>query len=328
MREITYAEALNEALRIEMSRNERVIVLGEDVGVFGGIFGVTKGLLEEFGPDRVVSTPISEDGFTGAALGLSLAGYKPVVEIMYMDFILLALNQIINHAAKVRFISGGKLEAPMVIRVMMNYGPRYTGPQHTQDFAAFLAHIPGLKVVAPATPYDAKGLLESAIRYERDPVIFLEHSVLYRTRGPVPEEEYFIPIGTSDVKVNGEDVTIVGYSYATWLAMSAAKRLKEEGISAEVLDLRTLYPLDRKAIITSVEKTGRLVVVAGDVRSYGVGAEIVSTVAEEALHSLKVPPVRIAVPDLPVPFSPPLVDHVVPTEDMIVSAVKNIVKNI
>ena len=324
-RELTYAAAINEALRIEMRHSDKVILMGEDVGVYGNIFGVTKGLLEEFGSSRVISTPISENGFTGAAVGMAMMGYKPVVEIMYMDFVLLALEEIVNQAAKIRFISGGKLDVPMVVRIMMNYGPRYTGPQHTQDFTAVLSHVPGLKVVAPSTPYDAKGLLETAIRHERNPIMFVEHSILYPTKGPVPEGEYFIPIGVSDVKREGSDVTIVSYSYMTYLALSAADKLAKEGINATVVDLRTLYPLDRNTIIEHTKRTGRLVVVAGDVKSYGVSAEVIATVAEAGIH-LEKPPLRVAIPDLPVPFSPPLVDYVVPNEKSIISAVKEVVK--
>jgi pyruvate dehydrogenase E1 component beta subunit len=324
-RELTYAAALNEALRIEMHHNDKTVLMGEDIGVYGNIFGVTKGLLDEFGSSRVISTPISENGFTGAAVGMAMAGYKPIVEIMYMDFILLALEEIINQAAKIRFISGGKLDVPMVVRVMMNYGPRYTGPQHTQDFVAMLSHVPGLKVVAPSTPYDAKGLLETAVRHERNPIIFVEHSMLYATKGPVPEGEYFLPIGVSDLKREGSDVTIVTYSYMTSLALSAANKLANEGVSASVVDLRTLYPLDRNTIISQAKRTGRLVVVTGDVKSYGVSAEVIATVAEAGTH-LEKPPLRVAVPDLPVPFSPPLVDYVVPNEKSIMNAVKEVVK--
>lgn len=326
-RKITYSQAINEALREEMRRNEKVIIMGEDVGVYGNIFGATKNLLEEFGPERVRDTPISEEGFVGAAVGLALLGYKPVVEIMYIDFTLLCANQIVNHAAKIRFMSGGQVKLPIVIRTQQSYGPgRYVGPQHSQDLTTWYMHIPGLKVVAPATPYDVKGLLKTAIRYEECPVFFIEHALLYRMSGPVPEDEYYIPIGKADIKREGSDITIISYSYMTHVSLSAAEELAKDGLDVEVVDLRTLNPLDKETIFRSVEKTGKVIIVEGDVKTCGIGAEIIAILAEEKFDFLKLPPIRISIPDVPMPFSPPLVNQLVPSKEKVIETVKKMME--
>lgn len=326
-REITYSQAINEASREEMRRDERVIIMGEDVGVYGGIFGATRNLLKEFGSERVRDTPISEEGFVGAAIGLALLGFKPVVEVMYVDFTTLCANQIINHAAKIRFMSGGRVKLPLVIRTQQSYGPgRYVGPQHSQDLISIYMHIPGLKVIAPSTPYDAKGLLKSSIRYEESPIFFVEHALLYRTSGYVPEDEYYTPIGKADIKREGYDITLVSYSYMTRISMLAAEELAEKGISAEVIDLRTLTPLDEKTIFRSVERTGRMIVVEGGARTCGVGAEVIARVAERDIDILKSPPIRVSLPDIPMPFSPLLVDQLVPSKERVAEVVMKVIR--
>jgi pyruvate/2-oxoglutarate/acetoin dehydrogenase E1 component len=323
MREISYAQAINEALREEMERDEDVILMGEDIGVFEGVFKVTSGLLETFGPERVRDTPISENGIVGAALGASLLGIKPVVEIMYMDFLNECSDQLINHLPKIRFMSGGKLKTPVTVRTQYSLG-RYTGAQHSQFFPAAYMNIPGLHIAVPSTPYDAKGLLKTAIRGET-PTLYIECPLFYREKGAVPEEEYTIPFGQADIKAEGDDVTIFALSYTVPRALSAANRLKKEGISARVIDPRTLNPLDKKCLIDSVQKTEKIVIVEPDCKTAGVGAEIAAIVAEEALHHLDAPITRLAAPDMPAPFTPALLDHYVPNEDDIVRAVKKTV---
>ncbi|MDG6907788.1 MAG: alpha-ketoacid dehydrogenase subunit beta [Nitrososphaerota archaeon] len=323
-REITYSEALREALLEEMRKDKRVMVMGEDVGIYDGVFKVTKGFLKEFGEDRVRDTPISENAIAGAGLGAAIAGLKPVVEIMYMDFINEASDQIVNHVPKVHFMSGGKLKAPLVIRTQFSLG-RSTGAQHSQMMASFFMNTPGIKIAIPSTPYDAKGLLKTSIQGE-DPVLFIECGQLYVTKGPVPEEEYTIPFGKADVKREGSDVTIVGISNMVLKALSAADTLKKEyGVSAEVLDPRTLAPLDRKALVASLKKTGRVVTVEPAPKTSGVGAELSATLMEEGFDWLDAPVTRVACPDTPAPFSPPLQDAYVPNEKKIIEAVKSIV---
>lgn len=322
-RSISYSAALREALIEEMQRDENVIVLGEDIGIYGGIFKVTKGLLEMFGEERVRDTPISENTIVGAALGAALMGMRPVAEIMYMDFLNLAMDQLVNHAAKMRFMTGGQLKAPLVVRTQSSAG-RNTGGQHSQFFPAFLMNTPGLKVVAPSTPYDAKGLLKSAIR-DDDPVVFIEHGLLYSQRGPVPEKEYLIPIGKASVKRSGRDATIVAISAMVPKAMEAAGMLEERGISAEVIDPRTLAPLDAGSIIGSVKKTGRLVVVDPSCRTAGAAAEIAALIAEEAIHYLDGPIKRITARDTPSPFAPNLTDWYMPSAGRIAEAVLELV---
>ncbi len=322
LREITYAEALREALREEMRRNANVILLGEEIGVFGGAYKVTRGLLDEFGPERVKDTPISEIAIAGAAVGLALTGLKPVAEIMYMDFLSICLDQLATQAAKIRFMSGGQLKVPMVLRTQYSLG-RQHGSQHSQFFPAFFFQVPGLKVVLPGTPYDAKGLLKSAIRDE-NPVLFIECGVLYRTKGLVPEEEYTIPLGQAEVKRKGDDVTIVGVSRLVGEALSAAKKLEEKGVSAEVIDVRTLQPLDLDTIVESVKRTSRLIIASDDVRTGGVGSEISAAVLESSFDYLDAPIVRVACPEIPVPFSPSLEQMYMPSAEKIVQAVDGI----
>ena len=319
MREITYAEALHEALREEMLRDPSVILLGEEIGVFGGAYKITRGLLAEFGPERVRDTPISEIAIAGAAVGLALTGFKPVAEIMYMDFLPISLDQLATQAAKIHFMSGGQLNVPMVLRTQYSLG-RQHGSQHSQFFPSWFFQVPGLKVALPGTPYDAKGLLKSAIRDE-NPVLFVESGVLYRSKGEVPEEEYTIPLGQAEVKRKGDDVTILGVSRLVGEAVSAAKKLEEKGVSAEVIDVRTLQPLDLETIVTSVKKTARLVIACDDVKTGGVGTEISASVLESAFDYLDAPIIRVACPEIPVPFSPTLEQMYLPNADKIVEAV-------
>jgi len=323
LRELTYADALREALREEMLRDPNVILLGEEIGVFDGVYRVTRGLLDEFGPERVRDTPISEAAIAGAAVGLALVGMKPVAEIMYMDFLPICMDQLATQAAKMRFMSGGQLKVPMVLRTQYSLG-RQHGAQHSQFTPSWFLQVPGLKVVLPATPHDAKGLLKSAIR-EQNPVLFIECGVLYRIKGSVPEEEYTIPLGKADVKRKGDDVTIVGASRCVGESLSAAKKLEEKNVSAEVIDIRTLQPLDLDTIAESVKKTSRLVIASDDIKTGGIGAEISAAVTEVAFDYLDAPILRIACPDTPIPFSPPLEQMYMPNADKIVQAVDSIV---
>ena len=323
MRELTYADALREALREEMLRDPNVILLGEEIGVFNGVYKVTRGLLDEFGPDRVWDTPISEAAIAGAAVGLALVGMRPVAEIMYMDFLPICMDELATQAAKMRFMSGGQLKVPMVLRTQYSLG-RQHGAQHSQFTPAWFFQVPGLKVVVPATPYDAKGLLKSAIR-EPNPVLFLEGGLLYRTKGPVPEEEYTIPLGKADTKRKGDDVTIVGVSRLVGEALTAAKKLEEKGVSAEVIDVRTLQPLDLATIVESVKRTSRLIIASDDIKTGGVGSEISAAVIENAFDYLDAPIMRVACPDTPIPFSPPLEQQYMPNADKIVQAADQII---
>lgn len=323
MRELTYADALREALREEMLRDPNVILLGEEIGVFNGVYKVTRGLLDEFGPDRVRDTPISEAAIAGAAVGLALVGMRPVAEIMYMDFLPICMDELATQAAKMRFMSGGQLKVPMVLRTQYSLG-RQHGAQHSQFTPAWFFQVPGLKVVVPATPYDAKGLLKSAIR-EPNPVLFLEGGLLYRTKGPVPEEEYTIPLGKADTKRKGDDVTIVGVSRLVGEALTAAKKLEEKGVSAEVIDVRTLQPLDLGTIVESVKRTSRLIIASDDIKTGGVGSEISAAVIENAFDYLDAPVMRVACPDTPIPFSPPLEQQYMPNADKIVQAADQII---
>jgi len=304
MRELKYSDALNEALRQCMAENERVVVLGEDIGCYGGIFQVTKGLQEEFGPDRIIDTPISEAGFVGAGVGAALTGMRPVVEIMFIDFTTVCMDMIINQMAKIHYMFGGRGRVPMVLRTNIGAG-RGTAAQHSQSFHSVFMHTPGLYVAVPATPYDAKGLLIEAIKNE-NPVVFVEHKRLYNTIGPVPEEMYTIPFGKAEIKREGKDVSIVATHAMVVAALEAAEDAAKEGIDVEVLDLRTLVPLDKTAVLETVQKTGRLLVADEDNKTCGVAAEISAIVAEEAVWHLKAPILRKCSPDTPVPFSPPL----------------------
>jgi pyruvate dehydrogenase E1 component beta subunit len=324
MREITYRDALREALREEMRRDPSVFLLGEDIGRFwGGAFKVTDGLAEEFGDDRVRDTPISESAIIGAAVGAAITGMRPVAEIMFGDLTALAMDQISNQAAKIRYMFGGQAKCPLVIRTPFGAGVNIAS-HHSQSLEAWFMHVPGLFVAMPSTPYDAKGLLKTAIRGD-NPVLFCEHKLLYPVKGEVPEAEYAIPFGVADVKREGSDVTIVATSYMVHKALGAAEMLEKEGISSEVVDPRTLTPLDGQAIVRSVKKTGRIVVVSEDCKTAGVSAEIAAFVAEEALDYLDAPIKRLAEPDTPIPFSPTLEQYVIPNEKTIVKAVKDVV---
>ncbi|NDV19462.1 alpha-ketoacid dehydrogenase subunit beta [Pseudodesulfovibrio sp. JC047] len=322
MSEKTYLQALNDALRQEMERDENVFILGEDVGQFGGCFGVTQGLFETFGEERVKDTPITESAIVGAAGGAAVAGLRPVAELMFVDFIGVAMDQLFNQAAKMRFMFGGKATVPMTLRMPQGAGIG-AAAQHSQSLESWFMHIPGLKVVIPSTPYDAKGLLISAIR-DDNPVIFLEHKLLYGISGEVPDESYTIDIGKADIKREGTDVTIVATSLMVHSALDAADKLQAEGISAEVVDPRCLQPLDSETIVNSVKKTHALVIAHEAVQFAGPGAEIAAMVAEEALDYLDAPIKRVGAPFCPVPFSPPLEQFYIPDSGNIVEAVKRI----
>lgn len=322
MRELTYAQALNEALREEMLRDENVILLGEDIAGHGGAFKVTLGLADQFGPKRVRNTPLAEAVIAGSAVGAALTGLRPVCEIMYIDFITIALDQIVNQAAKIYYMSGGQAKVPMTLRTQGG-GGRGNAAQHSQCLEAWLAHIPGLIVVQPATPYDAKGLLKSAIRND-NPVIFIEHKSLYTTRGEVPEEEYLIELGQAEIKRKGGDMTIIATSWMVPRAMEAAEQLSGQGIEAEVVDPRTLVPLDEETIISSVKKTGRVVVVHEAYRRCGFGAELAALIQEEAFDYLDAPVARVANPNVPVPFAPQLEKAIIPDVAKIVAAAKSL----
>jgi len=323
MPELTYADALREALREEMLRDPRVVLMGEEIGVFEGVYKVTRGLLKEFGPERVRDTPISEAAIAGAAVGAALGGLKPVAEIMYMDFVTICLDQIATNAAKMHFMSGGKLKVPFVLRTQYSLG-RVHGAQHSQFFPSIFFQVPGLKVVLPSTPYDAKGLLKAAIR-EDNPVVFIESGMLYRIKGPVPEGEYVVPLGQCDVKKTGSDITIVAVSRTVTEALAAAMKLEEEGITADVIDPRTIQPLDLATILESVRKTGRLIIASDDVKCGGIGSEIAAQVVEEAFDSLDAPILRVASPDMPIPFSPTLEQAYMPNAQKIIEAAKKLI---
>jgi len=324
LREITYRDALREALREEMLRDETVFVLGEDVGRYWkGAFKVTKGLAEEFGDERIRDTPISESAIIGVATGAAITGMRPVAEIMFGDLSALAMDQIANQAAKLRYMFGGQVKVPLVIRMPFGAGVNIAA-HHSQSLEAWFIHAPGLKIAMPSTPYDAKGLLKTAIR-DDNPVMFFEHKLLYSVKGPVPEEEYTVPLGVADVKREGEDVTIVATLYMVHKSLAAAEELSKQGISVEVVDPRTLVPLDKQAIVNSVKKTGRIVIVTEDCKTGGVSAEIAAVVAEEAIDYLDAPVKRVAEPDTPIPFSPPLEKFVIPDENRIIGAVKEVI---
>ena len=323
MRRITYRDALREALKEEMYRDPSVFLLGEDIGRYwGGAFKVTDSLAEEFGDERVRDTPISESAIIGTAVGAAITGMRPVAEIMFGDLTALAMDQIANQAAKICYMFGGQAKCPFVIRTPFGAGVNIAS-HHSQSLEAWFMHVPGLYVAVPSTPYDAKGLLKTAIRGS-NPTFFCEHKLLYPIEGEVPEEDYTIPFGTADVKREGADVTVMATLYMVHKAQSAAKKLEEEGISVEVIDPRTLTPLDKQAIMRSIKKTGRLVIVSEDCKTAGVSAEIAALVAEEALDYLDAPIKRVAEPDTPIPFSPPLEHYVIPDEKAIIKAVKEV----
>jgi len=324
MVEMRYREALRDAHAEEMRRDPNVFLMGEEVGVWGGSFKVSEGLLEEFGEERVIDTPISEEVIVGAGIGAAMAGLRPIVELMTVNFSLLAMDQIINHAAKLYYMSGGQFPIPLVIRAPGGAGQQL-GAQHSQNLEAHFVHTPGLKVVMPSTPADAKGLLKTSIR-DDDPIIFLEHEALYGMKGEVPEDEDFtIPLGVADIKREGKDVTIVTYSRMVHVALEAAGKLeKDNGISIEVVDPRTLKPFDINAVLKSVEKTGRLIIVEEDCRTCGVGAEIAASVSERAFYQLDAPVLRVSGADVPIPYSKHLEQAAIPHVDDVVHAVLKI----
>lgn len=321
-REITFGEAIREALAEEMRRDPRVFIMGEDVAEAGTPFKVLTGLVEEFGPDRVIDTPISEAGITGLGVGAAMTGQRPVVDIMFGDFITLTMDQMVNQAAKVHYMSGGKLKVPMVMRTTLG-ATRRSAAQHSQSLQAWFSHVPGLKVVIPSTPYDAKGLLKTAIR-DDNPVVYFEDKMMYKLKGPVPDTEYTIPLGVADVKRAGSDVTLVATSSMVQVALGAAKMLEEIGLSAEVVDPRTTFPLDKQALIDSAKKTSRAIVVDEGYERYGVTAELAAVIADGAFYYLDAPVKRIGAMDVPIPFSPPLEDATVPTEKMVFEMAKTL----
>jgi pyruvate dehydrogenase E1 component beta subunit len=337
MAEMTIAEALRQAIREEMQRDPRVFCIGEDIGVeggFGGAFTVTLGLSEEFGHERILDTPISEEGLAGVAIGAAMAGLRPIADVQYGDFLFNAMDQVANQAAKMTYMSGGTVQVPMVMRVPV--GATRRGAQHAQSLEAFFAHIPGLKVVAPSTAYDAKGLLKSAVR-DDNPVLVFEHKLLYGSKGPrseegalspigeVPEEDYLVPIGQGAIRREGHDVTIVGKLLTVYRALEAADELARKGIEAEVIDPRSLVPLDKELILDSVRKTGRLVVVEEDNLTGGWAGDIVAMVAEEAFFWLDAPIKRVSAPDTPVPFAPVMEQFYVPSTERVVDAVRSLI---
>jgi pyruvate/2-oxoglutarate/acetoin dehydrogenase E1 component len=322
-REISLAQAVNEALAEELRRDPTVFVVGEDVAEAGTPFKVLSGLVEEFGPERVIDSPISEAGITGLGLGAAMTGMRPVVDIMFGDFLTLVMDQVANQAAKIHYMSGGRLRAPLTVRTTLG-ATRRSAAQHSQSLHAWVAHVPGLKVVLPATPHDAKGLLKSAIR-DDNPVVFFEDKMMFATKGPVPGDEYTLPLGAADVKREGEDVTIVATSSMVYVALEAAEVLAGEDVSAEVVDPRTLVPLDREALVASARKTGRALVVDEGYRSYGASAELAAVIAEGAFWDLDAPVARAAAMDVPIPFSPVLEDETVPTAERVVELARSLV---
>ncbi len=333
---LSIAEALRQAIREEMARDHRVFCLGEDIGIpggFGGAFTVTLGLSEEFGHERILDTPISEEGFIGVAIGAALAGLRPIADVQYGDFLFMAMDQVANQAAKMCYMSGGTVHVPLVLRVPV--GATSRGAQHAQSLEAFFTHIPGLKVVAPATAYDAKGLLKSAVR-DDNPVLVFEHKLLYGSKGPrsergalspigeVPEDDYVVPIGRGIIRRGGKDVTLVGKLLTLYRALAAAEQLAGEGIEAEVIDPRTLVPLDKELILESVRKTGRLVIVEEDNLTGGWAGDLAAMVAEEAFFWLDAPVKRVSAPDTPAPFAPVMEQFYVPSADRVVQAVKSL----
>jgi pyruvate/2-oxoglutarate/acetoin dehydrogenase E1 component len=316
IRELTFAQAVREALAEEMRRDSRVCIFGEDVAEAGTPFKVLSGLVEEFGKERVLDTPISEAGFTGVAVGAAMTGLRPIVDIMFGDFITLTMDQMVNQAAKVHYMSGGAWKVPMVMRTTLG-ATRRSAAQHSQSLHAWFSHVPGLKVVLPSTPYDAKGLLKTAIR-DDNPVVFFEDKMMYaKLKGPVPAEEYTIPFGVADVKREGSDITLVGTSSMVQVALGAATMLQDIGVSAEVVDPRTMWPLDEKTLIESAKKTSRVIVIDEGYERYGVTAEIAAVIAEGAFYDLDAPVRRMGAMHVPIPFSPPLEDATVPTEQSV-----------
>ena len=329
---LTTSKAISEAIAQDMDRDPSVFVMGEDIGAYGGIFGATEGLLAKYGPERVMDTPISETGFIGAAVGAALSGMRPIAELMFVDFFGVCMDQIYNHMAKIHYESGGNLKVPTVITTAIG-GGYSDGAQHSQTLYGLFAHLPGMKIVIPSTPHDAKGLMISAIR-DDNPVLYMFHKGVMglgwmtpnpRATGEVPEEPYTIPIGKADVKREGRDLTIATVSLMVHRALDAAERLSADGIEAEVLDLRSLVPLDREAIVESVQKTHRLLVVDEDYKSFGMTGEVITTAVEGAFDYLDAPPARVAYPDVPIPYSRPLERFCLPDPDKIVAAARRLI---
>ncbi len=322
IRELTFAEAIREALAEEMRRDPRVFIIGEDVAEAGTPFKVLSGLVEEFGKDRVIDTPISEAGFSGLGVGAAMTGMRPVVDLMFGDFLTLAMDQIVNQAAKVHYMSGGKLKVPIVFRTTLG-ATRRSAAQHSQSLHAWVSHIPGLKVALPSTPYDAKGLLKTAIRDE-NPVVFFEDKLSYKLKGPVPADDYTIPFGVADIKRAGDDITLVATSSMVQVALGAAEMLDKIGIRAEVIDPRTTFPLDKQTLIESAKKTSRAIVIDEGYERYGATAEIASVIADGAFYYLDAPVKRMGALDVPIPFSPVLEDLTVPTEQTVFEMAKKL----
>jgi pyruvate/2-oxoglutarate/acetoin dehydrogenase E1 component len=322
MREVTLGQAIREALAEELRRDPTTFIMGEDVAEAGTPFKVLSGLVEEFGPARIIDSPISEAGISGIGVGAAMTGMRPIIDIMFGDFIGLAMDQIVNQAAKVHYMSGGKLHVPLVIRTTLG-ATRRTAAQHSQSLHAWVSHIPGLKVALPSTPYDAKGLLKTAIRDE-NPVIFFEDKMMYQLKGLVPDDDYTIPFGVADVKRTGDDITLVATSSMVQIALAAADQLRELGISAEVVDPRTTFPLDKETLITSAMKTSRAIVIDEGYERYGVTAELAAVIAEGAFYYLDAPVKRLGAMDVPVPFSPVLEDQTVPTADTVTQLAKTL----
>jgi acetoin:2,6-dichlorophenolindophenol oxidoreductase subunit beta len=314
-REITFSQAINEALSEEMRRDPSVFIIGEDVAEAGTPFKVLSGLVAQFGTARVIDSPISEAGISGIGVGAAMTGMRPVVDIMFGDFITLTMDQLVNQAAKIHYMSGGKLKVPMVLRTTLG-ATRRSAAQHSQSLHAWVSHVPGLKVVVPSTPYDAKGLLKSAIR-DDNPVVFFEDKMMYQLKGPVPAEEYTIPLGVADIKRAGNDITLVATSSMVHVAMTAAAALASDGIDAEVIDVRTTAPLDTDMLVQSAKKTSRAIVIDEGYESYGVTAEIASVIADGAFYYLDAPVKRMGAMNVPVPFSPVLEDQTVPTPEKV-----------
>jgi pyruvate/2-oxoglutarate/acetoin dehydrogenase E1 component len=317
VREIGFGEAVREAIAEEMRRDKTIVLMGEDVAEAGTTFKVLKGLVEEFGKDRIIDTPISEAGFTGIGVGAAMTGMRPIIDIMFGDFLTLIMDQLVNQAAKIHYMSGGKWKVPLVVRATMG-AMRRSAAQHSQSLQAWPSHIPGLKVVLPSTPYDAKGLMKSAIR-DDNPVVFFEDKISYsKVKGHVPAEEYTIPLGVGDVKREGRDITIIGTSSMVQTALGAAAMLESVGVSAEVVDPRTTWPLDEQTLIESVKKTSRCIVMDEGYGRYGVAAELAAVVAQGAFYNLDAPVTRLCALHVPIPFSPALEDVTVPTERQVV----------
>lgn len=324
MKEMTYRDAIREALYEEMERDDTVFILGEDVGVFSNIFGITEGFIEKFGRERVRDTPLSEMAILGCAVGAAMTGLRPVAEIMYVDFTGVCFDQIINQAAKMRFMSGGKIKVPIVIRTNGMGAGFQAAAQHSQCLEALFMHIPGLKVVIPSTPYDAKGLLKTAIR-DDDPVMYLEHKLLYSIKGMIPDEEYTVPFGLADVKRRGSDVTVIATQAMLHKVLKVAEIFAKEGVEIEVIDPRTLFPLDKRTIIDSVRKNGKVLIVTEECKVGAASAEIAAFIAEKAFDYLKAPIERIGAPHIPVPFSPPLEEFYIPSERKIEEAIRKLI---